>query len=102
MVNLTMVVADGAGRWETTTHGYRHDPRLYTFSARTLARSLPFPRLGSPLISSFAARFCSSYILGAFGVWRFFFFFPQRRMDSTVQAFSSHPPNFYFFSISRI
>lgn len=37
-------------------------------------------------------------------VWRlaFFFFFPQCRMDSTVQAFSSHLPNFYFFSISRI
>jgi hypothetical protein len=36
------------------------------------ARSLSFPRLGFP---SSAARFCSSYILGAFGVWRFSFFF---------------------------
>ena len=48
MVNLTMVVADGAGRWDTITHGYRHDPRLYAFSARSLARSLPFPRPGFP------------------------------------------------------
>lgn len=41
MVNLTMVVADGARRWDTTTHGYRHDPRSYTFSARTLTPSFP-------------------------------------------------------------
>lgn len=101
MVNLTMVVADGAGRWDTTTHGYRHDPRSYTFPhARSLARS--------PLLDSVSR----SYLLSqrdsvprifwerlVFGV---FLFFPQRRMDSTVQAFSSHPPNFYFFSISRI
>lgn len=48
---------------EIPLHGYRHDPRLYT-----LTRPLPFPRLGFPLISSSAARFCSSYIPGAFGV----------------------------------
>ena len=100
MVNLTMVVADGAGRWDTITHGYRHDPRLYAFSARSLARS-PFLDPVSPHIFFRSAILFLVY----FGsVWRlaFFFFFPQRRMDSTVQAFSSHPPNFYFFSISRI
>lgn len=67
--------------------------------ARSLARS---PFLDSVFRSYLSQRDSVPRIFRerlAFGV---FLFFPQRRMDSTVQAFSSHPPNFYFFSISRI
>lgn len=102
MVNLTVVVADGARRWDTTTHGYLHDPRLYTFSARTLRSLAPVSSTQFPAHIFF--RSAILFLVYSGSVWRlaFFLFFPQRRMDSTVQAFSSHPPNFYFFSISRI
>jgi len=92
MVNLTMVVADGAGRWDTTTHGYRHDPRLYTFSVRTHARSLATPPLDSVSRSYLLSQRDSVPRIFwerlAFGV--FPFFFPQRRMDLQSRRF--RPP----------
>ena len=68
-------------------------PRLHTFSARTLARS--------PFLDSVSCSYPLSqrdsvpripWEASAFGVLLFFF---------TAQAFSFHPPNFYFFSYFR-
>ena len=92
MVNLMTVVADGAGRWDTGIPLHMAIDTALAHLFRTHTRSLPFSRLGFLLVPPFAARFCSSYTLGGFCVWRFTFFFSQhRRFRSTRLIFISFP-----------
>ena len=100
MVNLTMVVADGAGRWDTTTLGYRHNSRLYTFSARTHARSLaPFSSTRFPAHTIIRSAILFLVYFGRLLRSAFFYFLfhstgwilRSRRFRSTRLIFISFP-----------